>query len=41
MGALIWMYCIKNEEAICNYMMREYHSQETGKEKLLLKMAIL
>ncbi len=48
MGALIWKYCEQNEEAICNYMMREYHSREAGPEKmtvsewmLLLKMAIL
>ncbi len=30
MGFLIWKYCEQNEEAICNYMMREYHSQEAG-----------
>jgi hypothetical protein len=34
MGALIWKYCEQNEEAICNYMMREYHSQEAGQEKM-------
>jgi hypothetical protein len=34
MGFLIWKYCEQNEEAICNYMMREYHSQEAGKEKM-------
>jgi hypothetical protein len=34
MGALIWKYCEQNEEAICNYMIREYHSQEAGKEKM-------
>ncbi len=30
MGFCIWKYCEQNEEAICNYMMREYHSQEAG-----------
>ncbi len=34
MGFLIWEYCEQNEEAICNYMMREYHSQEAGQEKM-------
>jgi hypothetical protein len=34
MGFLIWKYCEQNEEAICNYMMREYHSQEAGQEKM-------
>ena len=27
MGALIWKYCEQNEEAICNYTMRENHNQ--------------
>ncbi len=34
MGFLIWKYCEENEEAICNYMMREYHSQDAGQEKM-------
>jgi hypothetical protein len=35
MGFLIWKYCEENEEAICNYMMREYHSQEAGQKKMI------
>jgi hypothetical protein len=34
MGFLVWKYCEENEEAICNYMMREYHSQDAGQEKM-------
>jgi hypothetical protein len=34
MGFLIWKYCEQTEEAICNYMMREYHSQEAGHEEM-------
>jgi hypothetical protein len=34
MGFLIWKYCEQNEEAICKSMMREYHSQEAGQEKM-------
>jgi hypothetical protein len=34
MGALIWKYSELNEQAICNFFMREYHSQETGQEKM-------
>jgi hypothetical protein len=34
MGFTIWKYCEQNEEAICNYMMREYHSQEAGQKKM-------
>ncbi len=34
MGFLIWKYCEISEEAICNYMMKEYHSQEAGQEKM-------
>jgi hypothetical protein len=34
MGALIWKYCEQNEKAVGNYMMREYHSQEAGQEKM-------
>ncbi len=34
MGFLIWKYCEQNEEAICNYMMMEYHSQEADQEKI-------
>jgi hypothetical protein len=34
MGFLIWKYSGENEEAICNYMMREYHSQDAGQENM-------
>jgi hypothetical protein len=34
MGALIWKYSEQNEQAICNFFMREYHSQEAGQEKM-------
>jgi hypothetical protein len=34
MGVLICKYCEQHEEAICNYMIREYHSQDVGQEKM-------
>ncbi len=34
MGFLIWKYCEENEESIFKYMMREYHSQDAGQEKM-------
>ena len=34
MGSLIWKYSEQNEQAICNFFMREYHSQEAGQEKM-------
>ncbi len=34
MGFLVWKYCEENEEAICNYVMRKYHSQDAGQEKM-------
>jgi hypothetical protein len=34
MGALIWKYSEQNEQAICNFFMREYNSQDAGREKM-------
>ncbi len=34
MGSLIWKYSEQNEQAICNFNMKEYHSQEAGQEKM-------
>ncbi len=34
MSSLIWKYSEQNKQAICNFFMREYHSQEAGQEKM-------
>ncbi len=34
MGKLIWEFCKKEEEHICNYLMNQHHKEEAIKEKI-------
>jgi hypothetical protein len=34
MGKLIWEFCKKEEELICNYLMNQHHNKEAIMEKI-------
>jgi hypothetical protein len=38
MGKLIWEFCKKEEEHICNYLMNQHHNEEAISKKIYASM---